>query len=82
MWSGNAAGDCMPPMVVYKAKHVYEGWTQGGPAGTVYRLTDSGWFDSETFATWFKDVFIESIEDKPGKHLLFGDNQPCVSFQH
>ena len=42
MWCGSAAGELLPPMIVYKAKHVYEGWTQNGPAGAKYDSTESG----------------------------------------
>ena len=49
MFCGNAAGDYLPPMVVYKAKNLYQGWTEGDPAGTIYDSTPSGWFDAETF---------------------------------
>ena len=33
MFCGDAAGHFLPPMVVYKAKNVYENWTKGGPTG-------------------------------------------------
>ena len=38
MWCGNAAGDCLPPMVVYKAENIYESWVKGGHKGTVYSV--------------------------------------------
>ncbi|KAJ8956463.1 hypothetical protein NQ318_010777 [Aromia moschata] len=33
MVCGNANGDLLPPMVVYKALNINENWTQGGPVG-------------------------------------------------
>ena len=45
----NAAGDLMPPYVVYKAKNLYEGWTVGVTIGTGFGCTESGWFDMEQF---------------------------------
>ena len=44
MFCGNAAGESLPPMVVYKTKCVYDGWVNGGPTGSVFDCTDSGWF--------------------------------------
>ena len=41
MFSRNAVGEYLPPMVVYKAKNVYK--------GTIYDSTPSGWFDMKTF---------------------------------
>ena len=45
MWCGNAVGEMLPPMVVYKSQNIYENWTSG-PRGTEFWCTDSGWFDS------------------------------------
>ena len=74
MWCGNAAGELMPPMIVYKSKNVYTGWTTGGPKNAVYDCTESGWFDSGSFKTWFLEVFLPSTKTKRGPIFLFGDN--------
>ena len=62
MFCGNAHGELLPPMVVYKALHCYEGWTKGGPHNTVYDTTKSGWFDTKTFETWFFKQFLPSTD--------------------
>ena len=62
MWCGSASSAMIPPMVVYKAQHVYEGWTMGGPRGTVYDCTPSGWFDGRTFTRWFLLAFLPAAE--------------------
>ena len=49
MWCGNAVGNVLPPMIVYKAQNSYEVWEEGGPEGTKYAATKSGWFDSDMF---------------------------------
>ncbi|KAJ8941753.1 hypothetical protein NQ318_001347 [Aromia moschata] len=54
MFAIAADGILLPPYVVYKAKHSYEGWTQGGIEGSRYNRSVSGWFDSELFEDWFK----------------------------
>ena len=74
MFCGTAAGKLLPPMVVYKSTHLYENWTIGGPKGTVYSSTQSGWFDSITFETWFRKVYLPSISGLEGKKYLIGDN--------
>ncbi|CAM1312261.1 Uncharacterised protein g5927 [Pycnogonum litorale] len=73
MFCGNAVGEYLPPMVVYKSKNLYAEWTQGGPTGALYNHSASGWFDSSTFEEWFK-LFLEHAKDKPGKKVLIGDN--------
>ena len=74
MWCGNAAGEMLPPMIVYKAIHCYAGWTIGGPLGSHYTSTDSGWFDSRTFEEWFIKIFLPNVQGRPGAHFLLGDN--------
>ena len=49
MFSGNAVREYLPPMVVYKAKNVYEGWMIEGPKGVIYDSTPSTWFHMKTF---------------------------------
>ena len=76
MFCWSATGQFLPPMVVYRAKHVYTEWTTGGPAGAVYESTPIGWFDSRTFTRWFQDVFLPGTEALAanGPRLIIGDN--------
>ena len=74
MWCGSASGDMQPPMVVYKALNLYDGWTTGGPQGTVYDCTPSGWFDGRTFTKWFLSAFLPAVEHLDGRKVLLGDN--------
>jgi hypothetical protein len=39
MFCGSAAGQMMPPMVVYKAEHMYDEWKGYGPKDAVYALS-------------------------------------------
>ena len=73
MWCGSAAGEMLPPTVVYKAKSVYQGWT-GGPPGTFFMSTEIGWFNGRTFSLWFTESFVPSVAGKDGLIYLFGDN--------
>ena len=54
----NAAGYCIPPMVVFDNKMLNPELAVGEVAGTFYGLSDSGWMDSELFEGWFKNHFI------------------------
>ena len=53
MISGNAAGEILPPFVVYKATNLWSTWCVGGPKGARYFSTKSGWFDGVAFEEWF-----------------------------
>ena len=72
MFCEKATGKLLPPMVVYKAKLIYDGWVNGGPKGLVFDCTDSGCFDGHTFKKWFMKVFVHNL--KGGLFTTIGDN--------
>ena len=74
MFCGSADGKMLPPYVVYKAKNLYESWCQGGPKGTRYNATPSGWFDMAVFEDWFEKLFLPEVRRIPGTKVLIGDN--------
>ncbi|KAL0818779.1 hypothetical protein ABMA28_008106 [Loxostege sticticalis] len=74
MIAGTAAGDLLPPYVVYKAQNLYDTWVSRGPRGAKYNRSVSGWFDGNTFEAWIQTIIIPYFEDKPGRKLLIGDN--------
>lgn len=77
MFCGTAEGQLIPPMVVYKSKHLYDNWTLGGPPGTIYRNSSSGWFDMNLFELWFFKILLPHIqENRQGneKAVVIGDN--------
>uniref|UniRef100_A0A6P7FV29 Uncharacterized protein LOC114331403 n=1 Tax=Diabrotica virgifera virgifera TaxID=50390 RepID=A0A6P7FV29_DIAVI len=47
MMCGNAAGELLPPYVVYKSKNLWDTGTENGPSGKRYANTASGWFESQ-----------------------------------
>ena len=63
----------LPPMVVYKAKFLYDGWVNGGRNGAIYDSTDSGWFDGRRFKRWFKELFVSNLNGD-GPFATIGDN--------
>ncbi len=74
MFAGTADGKLLPPMVVYKAANLYDKWKEGGPKGTVYSFSKSGWYDSYQFRKWFFKVTLPYLKRLPGKKVLLGDN--------
>ena len=74
MFCGSAVGVYLPPMVVYKAKHMYTAWASDGIQGAVYGATESGWFDMASFEKWFFEVFLVHVKDLAGPKVLIGDN--------
>ena len=45
MFAGDAAGEFLPPMVVYKLESIDKKLVMGGPVNSVYDCTKNGWFD-------------------------------------
>lgn len=74
MFAASASGVLLPPYVVYKAKNLYNSWTVGGPPGSRYNRTRSGWFDSITFQDWLTTIAIPYLTKLNGKKVLIGDN--------
>ncbi|XP_060860227.1 uncharacterized protein LOC132937424 [Metopolophium dirhodum] len=74
MICGNAVVDILPPYVVYKAKGLWENWTEHGPKGCRYNATTSGWFDANIFTDWFNITLLRHLKKKTGKKVVIGDN--------
>lgn len=74
MFAGNAAGEMMPPYVVYKSTHLWDTWTQNGPKGCRYSNTPSGWFDINTFNDWFEFMMLPRLKKQNGKKVIICDN--------
>lgn len=64
---GNAAGEKLPPLVVFKGKHMWNSWipTDEYP-GMTYSATKNGWMETETFEKYFENNFLRNIgKDRP-----------------
>jgi len=51
---GNAAGEILPPFIIYSAKNLNPQWTSGGPSGSTFAVSESGWITGSLFIEWFK----------------------------
>ncbi|KAJ8926240.1 hypothetical protein NQ314_021404 [Rhamnusium bicolor] len=74
MFAATAAGTLMPLYVVYKSDRIYDQGVIGGPPGTIYNRTKSGWFDEPTFQDWFNKVIIPWARSSPEPKIIIGDN--------
>lgn len=76
MFSGSASGVLLPPYVCYRAEHLYDTWTEGGPKGTRYNRSKNGWFNLIVFEDWFFSIavpYFQKFDDGTPK-VLIGDN--------
>ena len=60
--AGSAGGVRLPPYFVYKGKNLWSRWMQGGPAGSLYSVSDSGWMESANFKQWVEKMFIPAVK--------------------
>lgn len=59
--SMNAAGEFVPPMVIFKRVRMNDCLKKGAPPGTVFACSKTGWITSELFVEWLKH-FIKYIK--------------------
>ena len=70
----NANGQYTPLFIVYKAsKKLMSTWTTDGPKDAVYTISPSGWMEKEQFIQWLKKVFVPTIKQIGGEHILILD---------
>ena len=56
----SAAGNPIPPMVIFDRKNLNQEMTIGEVPGTMYGLNPgSGWIDQELFRDWFERHFLQ-----------------------
>ena len=47
--AGSAGSEILPPYFDYKGKNLWTWWMQGGPDGSHYSVSDSGWMEAANF---------------------------------
>ena len=76
----SAAGNTVPPFIIYKAAFPGGNYTAGGPDGALYGKQKTGFMDSELFVKWFKKLFIphaRPTEDRSVLLLVDGHSSHC-----
>ena len=70
----NAAGECVPPLVIHKGGKVSGTWTDKAPPGVMVRCSDNGWINKELFtdysARWTRWMRMRKYLERPQVLLL------------
>lgn len=74
MFCGNAAGQSIPPYIIYKAENLWTTWTEGGPPGAKYNRSKHGWIDLLIFEDWFTNHLLPILKKQEGRKVVIGDN--------
>ena len=54
----SAAGQSLPPYIIWRRKTLSPDLTIGELPGTEYGLSDKGWMNSVLFHSWFRKIFL------------------------
>ncbi|GAB1602359.1 uncharacterized protein LOC115211605 [Argonauta hians] len=82
LFCGNAEGEYLPPYVIYKGKYLYDTWMMGGPAGTTYNITETGWMDDYVFENWVTQTFLPFVKNREKPIIVFFDgNGSHITYQ-
>ena len=75
----NAAGQTIPPMVVFSGKHFNSALVKGEVPATLYGMSPSGWMDQELFREWFSEHFLKhAVSSRPLLLLLDGHSSHYI----
>ena len=65
----NAAGQYVPPLVIFKRKRMPAELSKGAPIGSVVTCSDNGWMDADTFNKWLQH-FVDFVKPTADKKVL------------
>ena len=68
----NAAGDYIPPMIIYKGNRMLPELEKDLPPGTIERLSETGYVNKDLFLEWLEH-FCKHVKKRDGKTLLVLD---------
>ena len=70
---GSAAGQVIPPFIIFAAKQVSPLWTVDEVNGSRFAVSENGWVDQELFYFWRKEHFLSNaVSRRPLLLLLDG----------
>lgn len=65
----SAAGQYVPPLLIFRRKRMVDNLKDGAPAGTIFACQESGWMNCEIFCKWLKH-FIDTVHPSPENKVL------------
>ena len=77
----SAAGDIMPPYIVYSGKNLYQAWTVGGVQGSRYNTSSNGWMETDVYLDWFEHHFIPNLPAVRPVLLIFDGHASHVGIK-
>ena len=79
----NAAGYCIPPMVIYGRKTLNAALVENEIPGTIYGLSSKDWIDQDLFDQWFDHFLCYAPSARPLLLMMDGHSSHyCPSVIH
>ena len=79
----NAAGYCIPPMIIYGRKTINAALVENEIPGTIYGLSSKGWIDQDLFDQWFDHFLCYAPSARPLLLMMDGHSSHyCPSVIH
>lgn len=75
----SAAGIYIPPMIIFKAKKMNHAFEVGAPPGSIVKISDTGYINSDLFLTWLEHFKNNIACTKERKILLLLDGHTTHS---
>ncbi|XP_044733230.1 jerky protein homolog-like [Chrysoperla carnea] len=70
----SATGQYIPPMIIYPRQRMPASLERGGPNGSIYKCSKSGWMNEELFLDWIKHFKEHTRSTLENEVLLILDN--------
>lgn len=67
----SAAGNYVPPLLIFSRKNASELIKKGAPPGSIFAFHPSGWIQTDIFSQWFNH-FIDYVRPSSEKPFDFG----------
>jgi len=59
----SAAGQYVPPLLIFKRKRMVDNLKDGAPPGTIFACQESGWINCEIFGKWLQQFMHQQITE-------------------
>lgn len=70
----SATGQYIPPMIIYPRQRMQASLERGGPNGSIYKCSKTGWMNEELFLDWIKHFKEHTGSTPENPVLLIRDN--------
>eukprot|EP00117_Sycon_ciliatum_P049653 scpid85942/ scgid35164/ Tigger transposable element-derived protein 1 len=77
----SAAGNHLPPQIIYNRKQLSTSLTSNGPPGTIYSTSANGSMDRTLFMDWFSKIFLCGTSRDKTQLLLMDNHSSHISVE-